>query len=97
MVKNGDLKPGDIVSTEQYECRLKGRLLNTRGKEDPHKMYCRGTLFNDHDSSNIDVYHQVSLGDADTMRSKHLYEQHTDNIGVKFIKYRWNNGVYKSS
>ena len=61
VIKDGDLLPGETVSTDQYECRVKGRLPNTRGREDPHKMYCGGTLFNDHASSKIDVYHQVSL------------------------------------
>ena len=87
---------GDCVSTDQYECRVKGSLPNTRGREDPQKIYCGGTLFNDHASSKIDVYHQVSLGASDTVRSKHDYEQRADEVGVKVIKYRGYNGVYKS-
>ena len=69
------MKPGDTVSTDQYECRVKGRLPNTRGQEDPAKMYCGGTLFNDHASSKIDVFHQVSIGASDTLRSKGEFEQ----------------------
>ena len=96
VIKDGDLVPGDCVSTNQYECRVKGRLPSTRGREDHHKMYCGGTLFNDHVSSKIDVFHQVSLGSTDTVRSKHVYEQRAADVGVKIIKYRGDNGVYKS-
>ena len=37
VIKNSDLIPGDCVITDQYECRVKGRLTNTRGCEDPEK------------------------------------------------------------
>ncbi len=84
------------MSTDQYECRIKGRLPNTRGKEDPQKMYCGGTLFSDHASSKINVFHQVSLGATDTVRSKNLYEQESAEMGVKVSTYRGDNGVYKS-
>ena len=32
VIKDVDLLPGSRVSTDQYECRVKGRLPNTRGK-----------------------------------------------------------------
>ena len=95
-IKDGDLLPGQTVSTDQYECRVKGRLPNTRGREDPHKMYCGRTLFNDHASSKINVYQQVSLGASDTIRSKELYEQKAEEVGVKVLTYRGYNGVYTS-
>ena len=60
------------------------------------KMYSGGMLFNDHDSSKIDVFHQVFLGASDTIRSKELYEQETEDMGVKISPYRRDNGVYKS-
>ena len=91
MIKDEDLEPGDTVSTYQYKCRMTGRLPNTRGREDHHKLYCGGTLFNAHDSFKIDVYHQVSLGATETVRSKTLYEQHADDVEVKVIKYRGDN------
>ena len=87
VTKDRDLIPGDCVHTYQYECRVKGRLPNTRGREDPHKMYCGSTLFNDHASSKIGIFHQVSLGDPDNVRSKHVYEQRAADVGVKIIKY----------
>ena len=96
VIKENDLFPGDSVSTDQYECRIRGRLPNTRGKEDPQKMYCGGTLFSDHASAKIDVFHQVSLGASDTIRSKNEYETQAGEMGVRISSYRGDNGVYQS-
>ena len=62
------------MSTDQYKCRVKGCLPNTRGKEDPQKMYRGGTVFVDHASGVIKINHHVSLGASDTVRSKELHE-----------------------
>ena len=58
-------------------------------------MYCGGTLLSDHTSYKINVFHQVSLGAADTIRSKNLYEQEAADVGVRVLSYRGDNGVYK--
>ena len=96
VIKYGHLSSGDTVNTDQYECRVKGKLPNTRGREDPAKLYCGGTLFNDHASSKIDVYHQVSLGVSDTIRGKKLYDQVAEKSGVNISAYRGDNVVYRS-
>ena len=96
VIKEGHLLPGDCISTDQYECRVKGRLPNTRGKEDPQKMYCGGTVFVDHASGVIKIHHQVSLGESDTVRSKELHELWAAEHGVSVKSYRGDNGVYKS-
>ena len=70
IIKVNDLLLGYYVSTDQYECRIKGRLQNTRGKEDPQNMYCGRTIFVYHAISKIDVMHQVSLRASDTVRNK---------------------------
>ena len=70
LIKMNDLLPGDCVSNDQYECRIKGRSKNTRGKEDPQNIYCGGAIFADHGTSKIDVMYQVSLGASDTARNK---------------------------
>ena len=82
VIKKGDPQHGECVSTDQYECRVKGRLTYTKGKEDPHKMYCRGTLFIDHASDYVSVFNQVSLGAADTVRSKETYEGQLADMGI---------------
>ena len=45
VIKDGDLLPGDCVYTDQYECRVKGRLPGSNGKEDPTKMFSGGMFF----------------------------------------------------
>ena len=97
VIKYGDLLPGDTVSIDQYECRVKGRLPNSRGREDPAKMFCGGDLFNDHASSKIDVLHQVSLNISDTIRCKTIYEQQAEEVGVVIKACRGDNGVYTSN
>ena len=42
------------------------------------------------------MFHQVSLGATDTVRSKGLYEQEAADMGVEILSYRGDNGVYKS-
>ena len=67
VIKVEDLLHGDCVSTDQFECRVKGQILHTRGKEDLELMYSGGTIFVYHASKYISVYHQVSLGGLDTV------------------------------
>ncbi len=94
IIKENHLLPGDCVITDQYEWRVKGRLPNTRGKEDPQKMYCGGTVFVDHASGVIKIHHQVSLGAS--VRRKELHELWAAEHGVSVKSYRGDNGVYKS-
>ena len=94
-IKDGDILPGQTVSTDQYENRLKGGLPNTRRREDLHKMYCGGILFNEYASSKIDVYYQFSLAASGTIRSKELYDQKAEEVGLKVLAYREDNEVYK--
>ena len=75
VIKVNYLRPGDCISTDQDECRVKGMLPNTRGKEDPQNMFCGGTIFIDHAIAKVDMHHQASLGASDTVRCKELYEQ----------------------
>ena len=96
ILKKDDLKPGDQVSTDQYEFIVKGRLPYTKVKEDPHKMLCGGTLFVDHASSYVKIFNQLSLGDADKVRSKETYEHESVELGISIKQYHGDNGVYKS-
>ena len=74
VIKRDNLLPGDCVSTDQFECRIKGCLPSSRSKEDPQKMYCGGTVFAGHASAVIKTFNQVSLGASYTIRSKELNE-----------------------
>ena len=62
----------------------------------PRQDVLWGNPDNDHTSSQIQVYHQVSLGTSDTIRSKQQYELEAEAAGVKILSYRGDNGVYKS-
>ena len=59
VIKEVHLHPEDRVSSDQFECRVKGLLSTSRGKEDPHKIYSGGTVFIDHATGLIDRYNQV--------------------------------------
>ena len=96
VLKKDDLKPGDNISTDQYACRVKARLHCTKGKEDPSKMFCGGSLFVGHATSMVKVYNQVSLGTSDTIRAKQMYEAQENEIGVTVKHYHGDNGVYTS-
>jgi hypothetical protein len=51
MTKQEHLKPGDMVSIDQYISAAPGRLLKSKGKELKKDKYCGGTLFVDHESA----------------------------------------------
>ena len=75
------------ISTDQYECQVKGRLHHTRGREDPQYMFSGGTIFVDHATWMLSVYHQVSLDVTDTTRSKELYKLSALLVGITIKGY----------
>ena len=95
VINNECLLSMDYTSIDQCECRVKGRLPNSRGKEDPEKN-CSGKFFVDHVSGVIKTHRQVSLGDSGTIRSKELHEIWASEHGLSIKSYREDNGVCKS-
>ena len=89
VLKKDDLKPGDCVSTDQYECRLKRQLPCTKGKEGLIKMFCGGSVFIDHATLFIKLYNKVSVGASDTIRANEMYEAQTNEIGIEIEKTPW--------
>jgi hypothetical protein len=73
-LKTGHLKPGEMVSTDQYVSKQLGRLPHTRGKESANEKYHGGTIFVDEASGFVFLQHQVGLTASETIRSKHLFE-----------------------
>ncbi|MGH7955047.1 MAG: hypothetical protein ACREOZ_03715, partial [Gloeomargaritales cyanobacterium] len=96
-IAEGDLRPGQRVSVDQYESRVRGRLNTWRGKSKEHEMYCGGTIFCDHASHLIDVRHQLTLGATDTIRSKPLFERMAHSFGVGMGNYHSDNGVFTAA
>jgi hypothetical protein len=95
-LKRDDLHPGDCVSIDQYESRVRGRLSTSRGNEQAHTQYCGGTIFADHASGFLSVQHQVTLGGSDTVRSKRSFEQECREYQVSVHEYHGDNGVFKA-
>jgi hypothetical protein len=96
VLKTGHLKPGEMVSTDQYVSKQLGRLPHTRGKESANEKYQGGTIFVDEASGFIFIQHQVGLTASETIRSKHLFERESASCGVLIQNYRGDNGVYKT-
>ena len=58
-------------------------------------MLSEGTIFVNHASGFVKIYNQVSLGAADTVRSKERYEHQTAEVGLKIKEYLGDNMLYK--
>ena len=91
VLRSNDLEPGKLTSTDQYISLVQGRLPHTKGKEKKSKKYTGGTLFYDHASKLIQIIHQVSLRDGETLQSKHEYERFAHQHGVKVKGYHADN------
>ena len=74
VIKDGHISLYETVSTDQWECTVKGRLLNIKGGE---------SII--HVSSKINRYHQVSLRASDNIGNKEFYEQSAEVVGVKIL------------
>ena len=95
-LKKGNLRPGSMVSSDQFVSSLPGRLPNTYGKEQESEKYVGGTIFIDEASEYFWVQNQVSLNAAETLIGKHAFERNAIRGGVAILGYRADNGIYKS-
>ena len=96
ILSSGKLQPGDRVSLDQYQSSVRGRRYETAGKEHDKDRYCGGTIFYDHASGLIMVYHQATLSAADTLKSKRLFEMDCARSGVIIKSYHTDNGIFTS-
>ena len=69
-IRKNDLKPGERVSIDQYTTRVKGRMMNSRGRGPSHLHYTGGTMFVDHASGHMFAHHQVSTRVGNASRLK---------------------------
>ena len=93
---NAQLKPGDMVSMDQYISGLHGRLPHTKGKEAKSKKYTGGTLFVDHASGLIYHQNQVSLRSGESIKGKNEFERFSLQNGVRIKAYRADNHPFNS-
>ena len=96
-LKEGNLRPGAMISSDQYVSSVPGRLPNTYGKETAANKYMGGTIFIDEASGFTFIKNQVSLGAAETIRAKHEFEREAQRNGIRISSYRADNGVYCSA
>eukprot|EP00957_Ditylum_brightwellii_P154126 11729677-Ditylum_brightwellii.AAC.1 len=97
ILKLGDLKPGNTVSTDQYESRHHGRLPHTQGKEGDLAKFCGGTIIADHASSFLFHCNQVSLNANDMLNTKHAFEHFAQDFNIRVKHYCCDNGIFKST
>jgi len=90
------LLTGDLIFTDQYISKVKGRLPNTRGKESDSDKCIGGTIFVDAATSFTRVYHQSALLASDTFTSKNAFEYELHSYGIRVKAYHGDNGIIKS-
>ena len=88
ILKKGHLRPGGMVSSDQFVTFLPGRLPNTFGRENVKDKYTGGTVFIDEASSMIFVENQVSLGAAEMIQAKHKFEREALRHGIPILGCR---------
>ena len=52
-LKTNDLLPGDCITMDYYESKIRGRLTHTKGKERETEQFRGGIIAVDHASSKI--------------------------------------------
>ena len=96
ILKQDELKPGDLVFSDQYESPLLGRHFSAKGNDLSCEKYRGGTIFCDAASGRLSVHHQVGLTGIETVASKLAFENDALGVGVTVLKYSSDMGVYNS-
>ena len=79
-------EPGQRVSVNLYVATTPGRLPNTFGKEKIESQFTGGAIFVDHASRYIFNKHQHSTTTAESVLSKHSFENHCSSLGVRILE-----------
>ena len=90
------VNPGDAVSVDQYVVSEKGRLYRSFGRENPNNQYSGGTIYVDHASGKVFLYHQVSHRAGETLMGKQSFEREAHQNGFRICKYHGDNGIFAS-
>ena len=91
------LNAGDRVSVDIYCSSTNGRLPHTFGKEKSSLQFTGGAIFVDHATRLIHNTHQHSTTTAETVLSKHLFEDYCDTFGVRIREYVTDNNPFHGS
>jgi hypothetical protein len=88
------LNSGDRVSVDIYCSSTTGRLPHTFGREKSSLQFTGGAIFVDHATRLIHNTHQHSTTTAETVLSKHLFENYCDSFGVRIREYVTDNNPF---
>ena len=94
-LKQNHLRPGQAVSMDHFESRLKGRTYTSFGKT-TSDQYKGGCTFVDHMSGYIHVEHQLGFSGVEAIRAKQNFEQMALVHGVLIQEYHADNGIFKA-
>ena len=95
VLKAQNLHPGDMVSTDQYVSKQSGHLPHTKGKESEKEWYVGSMIYVNKATGLVFIQHQVSLGVAEMIWGKHLFEREAGTCGVSIRNYHGDNGIFK--
>lgn len=95
-LKVNDLRPGNTVSVDHFESRLKGRTFDSFGKATSDK-YIGGCIFVDHASGYVHIEFQLGFSAIETIRAKQNFEKFAFNNGVIPITYLTDSGAFKAN
>ena len=77
------------------ETNIEGLLQwDTAGKERESEQFSGRTLFVDHVSHLVTIFHQISLAGGETLVSKRLLEREASASGVQIKHYHGDNGIF---
>jgi hypothetical protein len=85
------LNAGDRVSVDLCCSSTNGRLPHTFGKEKSELQFTGGAIFVDHATRLIHNTHQLSTTTAESVLSKHVFEDYCDSSGVQIREYVTDN------
>ena len=95
-LKKDDLRPGNTVSVDHFESRLKGRTFDSFGKS-TSDQYIGGCIFVDHASGYVHVEFQLGFSAIETIRAKQNFEKFAFNQGVIPTTYLTDSGAFKAN
>lgn len=95
-LKRNVVNPGNLVSVDQYQTKLGGRLYTSAGREKEEKKFWGGTIFHNGATPLLFLRHQISLHAGKTLVGKELFERMAEKFGVDVHHYRDDNGVFAS-
>jgi hypothetical protein len=95
-LKDGNLRPGQKVSADHFESRMKGRTYSSFGKT-TSDQYVGGCIFVDHMSGYIHVEPQMGFSSSETICAKQNFEQLALGNGVLIQDYLTDNGIFSKT